>query len=638
MVRRSPREAKPTPVPWVIQNIFPDYHGVAWYWRSFQPPTNPHRNGRYLLKFEAVDYFAQVWVNGSKVGEHEIGETPFTFDVTDAIRLGQRNLLAVRVLNPSQSRRIDGYILRETPSDHKSDLTASNYVYNSGGIVGTVELLMVPTIRITDLHIQPDWTTGQIQIKATVMNAGTNLDITGLFRVDPAAGGATIATNTKSMPAGPGENIIETSLTVPGHQLWTPDTPLLYRVTASVQAVGSPSVDQHSVRCGFRDFRFDNGYFQLNGRRILPKGLLYVPYFPITYTFPHDPELLKRDVRFLKMCGYNFVRLAFRAMPQLVELCDEAGLLVYQEHYGSWMLKDSANMKSRFNASISEVVRRDRNHPSIVMWGLLNETAGNDPVYLHAKTLLPMMRQLDPTRVIILDSGGKHFKADNGLSNPGTTTWFSDYADIHPYPFTPVSPAIINGQLRGAWNNSAKTPTFISEFGNCGTMNLVSDLKQFKLLGQEQSDDARFFQWMMDRFMTDWKHWRLDEIWAVPENYFKDGHKAIAKIREPGETAIRANPSLIAYSPTHMTYDTFCGHGFTTVFRELKDPSLIDSARLTTAPLRWCLFATPHNSYKGGRVRFEAVLADEDTLPSGTYPVRVEILGPDKKAIIVAEH
>ena len=108
--------AKSTPVPWIIQDTFPGYHGVAWYWREFDAPTNPDVGGRYLLRFWAVDYLAEVWLNGTRVGEHEGGETPFVLDVTDTIRTGRnkRNLLAVRVLNPTHER-IDGIVLGETP-------------------------------------------------------------------------------------------------------------------------------------------------------------------------------------------------------------------------------------------------------------------------------------------------------------------------------------------------------------------------------------------------------------------------------------------------------------------------------------------------------------------------------------------
>src|SRR5262245_54286767 len=90
-----------TTVPWIIQDAFPGYHGVAWFWREFRSPPHPHAGGRYLLRFWAVDYKAEVWVNGQAVGSHEGGETPFTLDVTDAIKPNRTNRVAVRVINPT---------------------------------------------------------------------------------------------------------------------------------------------------------------------------------------------------------------------------------------------------------------------------------------------------------------------------------------------------------------------------------------------------------------------------------------------------------------------------------------------------------------------------------------------------------
>ena len=80
--------AKSTTVPWIIQEAFPGYHGVAWYWRTFDAPVHPDPQGRYLLRFWAVDYLAEVWVNNVQVGGHEGGETPFVLDVTSAIQPG----------------------------------------------------------------------------------------------------------------------------------------------------------------------------------------------------------------------------------------------------------------------------------------------------------------------------------------------------------------------------------------------------------------------------------------------------------------------------------------------------------------------------------------------------------------------
>ena len=79
-------QAKSAKVPWIIQEAFPGYHGVAWYWRDFVAPANPHAQGRYLLRFWAVDYLAEVWLNGVRVGGHEGSEGVFVLDVTEAIK------------------------------------------------------------------------------------------------------------------------------------------------------------------------------------------------------------------------------------------------------------------------------------------------------------------------------------------------------------------------------------------------------------------------------------------------------------------------------------------------------------------------------------------------------------------------
>ena len=163
-------DARKTKVPWIIQDAFPGYHGVAWYWRQFTPPANPHPQGRTLLRFWAVDYRAEVWLNGARLGEHEGGETPFLLDVTDALRPGRANLLAVRVLNPTHER-IDGIVLNETPHRNKALPYSAGSAWDQGGIIDSVELLAAPAVRIDDLWVRPDWKTGAVAVQAAVHSA-----------------------------------------------------------------------------------------------------------------------------------------------------------------------------------------------------------------------------------------------------------------------------------------------------------------------------------------------------------------------------------------------------------------------------------------------------------------------------------
>ena len=107
-------DTKAARVPGIIQEAFPYYHGVAWYCRQFEAPENPHEGGRFLLRFWAVDYISDVWVNGEYVGGHEGGEAPFVLDATGALHPEGENLLAVRVLCPTDEP-IDGIKWVETP-------------------------------------------------------------------------------------------------------------------------------------------------------------------------------------------------------------------------------------------------------------------------------------------------------------------------------------------------------------------------------------------------------------------------------------------------------------------------------------------------------------------------------------------
>jgi beta-galactosidase/beta-glucuronidase len=192
---KKPREeAKQTKVPWVIQDAFPGYHGVAWYWREFTPPDSLHEHSRYLVRFWAVDYKADVWLNGVHIGEHEGGESPFVLDVTSTIKPKQLNLLSVRVLNPTHEP-IDGIVLNETPHRNKALPYSSGSAWDQGGIMDSVELVVVPAVRIDDLFARPDWKTGIIRIQSVVQNTLPNtVGAQFNFSVAPASGGQTIQT------------------------------------------------------------------------------------------------------------------------------------------------------------------------------------------------------------------------------------------------------------------------------------------------------------------------------------------------------------------------------------------------------------------------------------------------------------
>ena len=813
-------EAVPAKVPWIIQDAFPGYHGVAWYWRDFVPPANPHPRGRSLLRFWGVDFSAEVWLNGLAVGRHEGGETPFVLDVTDSLKVGATNRLAVRVLNPTLEP-IDGLVLSQTPRQARVIPYGAGSAYNCGGITESVELLLAPVVRVEDLYAAPNPKSGVIHIEVNVRNSTSETARGRLeFTVAPASGGETLQVVALEQAFAPGDSQIKTELKINQPHLWDLNDPFLYRVTARVVAGADVSMDERSVRCGFRDFRFENSCFRLNGRRTFLRCSHTCNHFPIGQRLPHDPDLARRDLLDVKAMGFNAIRFIWGGAERYqLDLCDEIGLMVYEESFASMALDVSPKMPELFDRSVGELIRRDRNHPSIVIWGLLNE-AGNNPAFHHATQMLPLVRSLDSTRMVFLNAGrydnqlaagsgpfskvhrwsgsaggepwvvfnpesepietpfgfawpphqvclhpgpkgefsvarwtapaagqvtisarftglpqtpattdvhllhqgqplfdglinvGGHSNSaaysgrmvvaqgdtvdfvvgfgnqsygsdttslearlqfDSGttfdlakdfshsknpdrawsygvmkpsprpeaatfalytsggkpavfgsVSNPGSTQWEDLLTDKHDYPRVPHTGAIIKS-LRTL---SGTTPVFLSEYGIGSAVDLWRVTRNFERLGKAEAEDAQFYRNLLNRYLADWQRWKLDELFARPEDFFAASVRKMADQRTLGLNAIRSNPKIIGYSLTGMNDHVSCGEGLTTTFRDLK-PGTVDALFEGFAPLRWCLFAEPVNIYRGSNVRLEAVLADEDALLPGDYPALVQVIGPD---------
>jgi len=637
-------------VPGIIQEVFPDKHGIVWYWREFQPDQKIKPHERYLLKFGAVDYLADVWVNGEHIGGHEGGETPFTLDVTAVIRYGKSNLLAVRVHNPTYDA-IDGIKLLQTP--HFNKAMAWEYApgksYNYGGIIAPVELLVVPAVRLTDVFARPNVKTGEIRTAITVFNdtaktvKGTLTGFAGL-----AAGGEVLSTaETKStFPAG--ESTHEIVLKIAQPRLWNLDDPNLYRVTVKFDSQDQLYRHETMVRCGFREFKVERGYFRLNGKRIFLKSTHTGNHYPIGQIVPVDPDLVRRDMLMAKVAGYNCVRfIASMGSPEQMDFADEIGLMVYEECKAGWCLEDSPEMKRRFNDSVREMILRDRNHPSITIWGLLNETeAGN--VFQAAVDSLSWIRDLDDTRLVLLSSGRWDNRPDIGsVSNPGSKTWelmwgaegvskkpeintrgpggyFTNPGDVHIYPPVPLSLETLD-----TFKNLARglRPVFLSESGVGSMLDVVRGCRWFEQFkARPDLSDATLFRTMAERLESDWKKWGFQNTYAFLGDLLRDSQKLHSRQRRLVFDMVRGNPNLCGYNLTGMLDHAITGEGVWTFWREWK-PESAETLADGWAPLRWCLFIDTLNGYSGRTFKLRAVLANEDVLGPGEYPCTFKVHG-----------
>jgi hypothetical protein len=175
-------------------------------------------------------------------------------------------------------------------------------------------------------------------------------------------------------------------------------------------------------------------------------------------------------------------------------------------------------------------------------------------------------------------------------------------------------------------------PLFLSEYGIGSAVDLWRVTRHFERLGKTDVEDAQFYRDKLDRYLADWRRWKLDELYARPQDFFAESLRKMAGQRTLGLNAIRSNPNIVGYSLTGMNDHVSCGEGLTTTFRELK-PGTVDAMFEGFAPLRLCLFAEPVSVYRTARVRFEAVLANEDALVPGEYPVRLQVVGPQNRRI-----
>lgn len=402
--KKIPSEAVEAKVPWIIQGSFPGYHGLVWYWKEFESPQVAEKTDRFLLRFEQVDYYAEVWMNEVRIGSHEGGETPFEFDVTEAIRPGETNRLAVRVLNPTD-QEVDGILFEQTPHRCKRTVFFAGAAYNHGGVTGSVTMLRVPELYVEDIFVDPRVKDGSVRFQATIRNAGKQpMAGTVDYVISSGRNGETFFATTEQKTFPVGSSVVELKTWIDRPILWQLNDPHLYRGTVRVTAENR-TFHEKTERFGFREFRFENGYFHLNGKRIYLRCSHTCNHYPLGQQFPDDPDLLRRDMLNLKMMGFNMVRFIWGgATPLQLDLCDELGLMVYNESYASHAIEDSPHFKKRWDDAFRELVRRDRNHPSLVIWGLLNEIINNYQ-FAHAVESIPLFRELHPDCMLFLNSG-----------------------------------------------------------------------------------------------------------------------------------------------------------------------------------------------------------------------------------------
>lgn len=434
-------------VPGVWEEARPFYDGVGYYRRMFALPAA--FQGKILrIKFWAVNYFAEVFVNGTKVGEHEGGYTPFEVDATDAVRDGE-NELVVRVIDPPRKRRIQGFRSGAPLSQSNIPTWKAGWYFNFGGIWQPVELIATNAVNIQDVFVQPQADLKTVVVDVTLENRGNPLDITLDVSLTPrdSADEQTGMAELKRLRLEKGTTTVSLKGKVDSPHLWSPDDPFLYNAQVKVMARGDQqeAVDSVTTICGLRHFTIEDGIFKLNGQPIAMRGFLQQGVYARHLAFPESIEEARRELSLMKDNGMNFVRAHLKPTPIHLDLCDEMGILVLAEPPIGW-IENTPETLDRCTREVRELVLRDRNRPAVIMWGLLNEathyrTFTAEQLHVFKDALSVTCRSLDPTRIVIDNSGG-----DIGGKHDGTVNAHMPFGkktqplrDLHAYCALPLS-------------------------------------------------------------------------------------------------------------------------------------------------------------------------------------------------------
>jgi beta-galactosidase/beta-glucuronidase len=402
------------PFAWETQSSGVGEQWLAWGWyrREITVPS-AWQNQRVVLHFGAVHHAATVWVNGTEVGEHEGGYTPFELDITEALAGSTTAAVLVRVSAPIDKRYIVHGKQRSIPRDDYDNCSFTP----SSGIWQPVWLESRPATFVSSVSLVPtDDLAGieaRIEIEGTQAN-GVQLRLT----VD---GEAPVETSA----SGPAVTI---TLPIRSPRVWSPQDPHLYYVT--VEATSADGTDTVTAYTGLRSIRVDENTLVLNGERLYVRGVLDQGYWPRSgITAPTDDAFIT-DIELAREAGFTVIRKHLKLEdPRFLYHADRLGMLVWAEPASTG--RYSAEAADRFERQIEPMVRRDGNHPSIVIWGLYNEEWGldwdvvGDPEKQAAvRRAFDLLKSLDPVRPAVDNSGWSHVS--------------TDIVDWHIYDDTPV--------------------------------------------------------------------------------------------------------------------------------------------------------------------------------------------------------
>jgi hypothetical protein len=402
----------PYPVESALSGVM-EHHDRIWYRRTFTVPAN-WKGKQLKLNFGAVDYEAEIFVNGQSAGVHRGGYEQFSLNISPFLKGDGPQELVVRVFDPTDAGG---------QPRGKQTVNPGGIMYTpTTGIWQTVWLEPIAATSIQDLHMVPDVDTSSVKFTVNAPAATSKTSAIIMVKDGPNV--------VQTITAKPG---VEVSIPIAGAKLWSPDNPFLYDVSVSLRE-GGKEIDAVSSYFGMRKISVGpvNGVpkLLLNNKFVFQMGPLDQGFWPDgLYTAPTD-EALRYDLEMTKKLGFNMTRKHIKVEPaRWYYHADKLGLLVWQDmpSANSYTGNPAVLDVDAYQKQMDATIKTHWNSPSIVMWVIFNEGQGRH----DTRQLTNRAKALDPSRLTNRDSGAGYERDGDGD--------VGDVDDVHSYPPPAVS-------------------------------------------------------------------------------------------------------------------------------------------------------------------------------------------------------
>ncbi|HEV7608504.1 MAG TPA: glycoside hydrolase family 2 TIM barrel-domain containing protein [Steroidobacteraceae bacterium] len=457
------------------------YEGTVWYRRKFDyTPSLPDK--RVFIHFGAANYQADVYLNGRKLGRHVGGFTPFAFEVTGLLKPAG-NSLVVKVDNTRHAEAVP---------------TVNTDWWNYGGLTRDVSVVETPSAFIRDYQVQLEpGSLRRIAVRVQIDGAKAPVQVT--LSIPEAK----LTASAKSDAAG----VATFSLDARNLKLWSPENPKRYQVSL---ATGDERVED---RIGFRSIAVRGTDILLNGHSVFLRGISLHEENPLRGGRAYSVEDARLLLGWAKELGCNFVRLAhYPHNEYMARVADELGLMLWEEVPVYWTIQwENPQTLANARNQLTELITRDRNRASVIVWSVANETPVSEPRTRFLKELIDTARTLDATRLVSAamevhadPKDSNHRIVDDPLGNYTDLLSFNQY--VGWYDGLPDKLPLIH------WSFGYQKPVMISEFGADALQGFHAD-RLTRFSEEYQEDLYRQTLAMLERI----PQWRGTTPWILTD-------------------------------------------------------------------------------------------------------------------------